>query len=50
MKRIPSKIKDFYGRKGKQITVRTPKVNAIVQRIHQITENIIQIFESEGNY
>ena len=43
-------IKDDYGIKGKPITVRNPQANAIVERVHQVTGNIIRTFELENNY
>ena len=43
-------IKNDYGIKAKPITVRNPQSNAIVERVHQVIENIICTFELESNY
>jgi transposase InsO family protein len=43
-------IKEDYGVKAKPITVRNPKANAIVKRVHQVIGNIIRTFELENNY
>ena len=39
-----------YGIKCKPITVRNPQANAIVERIHQVIENIIRTFDLEANF
>ena len=43
-------IAQDYGIKKKPITVRNPQANAIVERIHQVIANIIQMFDLEENY
>ena len=43
-------INNDNGIKGKPITVRNPKANAIVERVHQVIGNIIRTFELESNY
>ena len=43
-------IKEDYGIKGKQITLRNPQINAICERVHQVIGNIIRTFELESNY
>jgi hypothetical protein len=49
-KDFQSMIKYYYGIKGKSITVRNPQANEILERVHQVIENIIQKFELESNY
>ena len=39
-----------YGIKRKTITVRNPQANAMIERIHQVIENIIGMFELQYNY
>jgi hypothetical protein len=43
-------IKEDSGVKAKPITVRNPQANPIVERVHQVTGNIIRTFELENNY
>jgi transposase InsO family protein len=43
-------IKHDYGIKGKPITVRNPKANAIVERVYQVIGHIIRTFKLEDNY
>jgi transposase InsO family protein len=39
-----------YGIKRKPITARNPQANAIVERIHQVTANMVRTFKLETNY
>jgi transposase InsO family protein len=41
-------IKEDSGVKAKPITVRNPQANAIVERVHQVIENILRTFELEN--
>jgi hypothetical protein len=43
-------IKEDYGIKPKPITVRNPRANASVERVHQVIGNIIRTFELETSY
>ena len=43
-------IKKDHGVILKPITVRNPQANAIVERVHQVSGNIIHTFELETNY
>ena len=43
-------IKNDYGIKTKPITVRNPQANAIVERVHQVTGNMIRTCKLEENY
>jgi transposase InsO family protein len=43
-------IKEDYGIKPKTITVRNPRANASVERVHQVIGNIIRTFELETSY
>ena len=40
-------VQNDYGIKVKAITVRNPQANAIVERIHQVIDNMIRTFELE---
>src|SRR5687768_16033783 len=39
-----------YGIKRKQITVRNPQANAIVEKIYQVITNMVMTFSLEKNY
>ena len=43
-------IKNDYGVKPKPIVVRNPQATAIVENVHWVTGNIIQMFELQHNY
>lgn len=44
------KLDHDYGIKRKPITIKNPLANAIIERIHQITANMVRTFELETNY
>jgi hypothetical protein len=48
MAEIAKIIENAYGIKRKDNTVQNPQANAILERMHQTTENIIRTFSKEN--